>query len=163
MANFSEQVYQAWTEFEEETGSYINNPDDFITWAMERGKLAPKPEDVRKQLKRRVMTSIRQKRLVDEDGVEYRAKQCVLKWDDDLQQTLVLWFDTDKGGTPQLRQQASKQRRDGIADDIYRAVSDVVHMNKVHNEEIQFVMDFTDDYLDRKAAESLKDDDEGAA
>ena len=73
MANFSEQVFQAWNEFEEETGNYVNNPDDFIAWAIERGKLAPKPEDVRKQLKRRVMTSIRQKRLVDDDGVEYRT------------------------------------------------------------------------------------------
>lgn len=163
MANFSEQVFQAWNEFEEETGNYVNNPDDFITWAMERGKLAPKPEDVRKQLKRRVMTSIRQKRLVDDDGVEYRAKQCVLTWDEDLQQTLALWFDTDKGGTPQLRKKAVKQRRDGIADDVYRAVSDVVHMNKVHHEDIQFVMDFSEDYLDRKAAESLKDDDQDVA
>lgn len=109
------------------------------------------------------MTSIRQKRLIDDDGVEYRAKQCVLTWDDDLQQHLALWFDTDKGGTPQLRKKAVKQRRDAIADDVYRAVSDVVHMNKTHNEEIQFVMDFSDDYLDRKAAERLKDDDQGVA
>ena len=62
-----------------------------------------------------------------------------------------------------MRKKAVKQRRDGIADDVYRAVSDVVHMNKVHNEDIHFVMDFSEDYLDRKAAESLKDDGEDAA
>ncbi len=39
-------------------------------------------------------------------------------------------------------------------------------MNKVHNEDTQFVMDFSEDYedyLDRKAAETLKDDDEDVA
>lgn len=163
MANFTELVFQAWSEFEEETGKYENLPDDFIDWALDNGKLAPRPEDIRKQLKRRVMTAVRQKRLVDEDGVEYRAKQCVLIWDEDLQQQLPLWFDTDKGGTPALRKRAIKQRRDGIADDVYRAVSDVVHMNKVHGEDNQFVMDFSEDYLDRKAAEALgKDEDEAA-
>ena len=127
---------------------------------MRNGKLAPKPEDIRKQLKRRVMTAVRQKRLVDDEGVEYHAKQCVMEWDEDLQQFLPLWFDTDKGGTPGLRRKAAKQRRDAIADDVYRAVSDVVHMNRVHNEDIQFVMDFSEDYLDRKAAETLRDDDD---
>lgn len=163
MANFTEQVFQAWSEFEEETGKYENRPDDFIDWALGNGKLSPRPEDIRKQLKRRVMTAVRQKRLIDDDGVEYRAKQCVLTWDDDLQQYLPLWFDTEKGGTPGLRKKAVKQRRDGIADDVYRAVSDVIHMNKVHNEDIQFVMDFSEDYLDRKAAEALSEDDEDAA
>lgn len=163
MANFTEQVFQAWSEFEEATGKYEHLPDDFIDWALENGKLAPRPEDIRKQLKRRAMTAVRQKRLVDEDGVEYRAKQCVMVWDEDLQQHLPLWFDTDKGGTASLRQKAIKQRRDGIADDVYRAVSDVVHMNKVHDENNQFVMDFAEDYLERKAAEALPDDDEDAA
>ena len=88
----------------------MNNPDDFITWAMERGKLAPKPEDVRKQLKRRVMTSIRQKRLVDDDGVEYRAKQCVSTWDEDLQQTLALWFDTDKVWNATVAEEGSQTK-----------------------------------------------------
>ena len=109
------------------------------------------------------MTSIRQKRLVDDDGVEYRAKQCVIQWDEDLQQHLPLWFDTDKGGTPQLRQKAGKQRRDGILDDIYCAVPDIAHMNKVHNENVQFVMDFSEDYLDRKAVDTLDDDNKDIA
>jgi len=162
MANFSEQVFTAWNEYEEDTG-YNVNPDEFIAWAIKNGKLAPKPEDVSKLLKRRVMTAVRQKRLVDDYGVEYRAKQCVLQWDEDLQQFLPLWFDTDKGGTPQLRKKAVKQRRDGIADDVYRAMCDVVHMNTQHSENTQFVMDFSEDYLDRKAAETLSDDDESAA
>ncbi len=163
MANYNEQVMLAVTQFTEETGQNAINPDDFITWALANGKLSPQPEDVRKLMKRRVTTAMRQKRLVDEDGVEYRAMQCALTLDESTGEQIAMWFHTDTGGTPNLRKKAVKQRRDGIADDVYRAVSDVTHMNKVHNEDIQFVMDFTDDYLDRKAAESLKEDDEGAA
>lgn len=47
---------------------------------------------------------------------------------------------------------AVKQRRDAITDNVYRVVSEVVYMNKVRNEGIQFVMNFTDDDLDREAA-----------
>ena len=125
--------------------------------------MSPQPEDVRKLLRRRVTTALRQKRAIDEDGVEYRAKQCAVVWDEEIGQQIPLWFDTDTGGTPGLRKRAVKQRRDGIADDVYRAMSDVVHMNKVHDEDTQFVMDFSEDYLDRKAAETLGRDDEGVA
>ena len=36
-------------------------------------------------------------------------------------------------------------------------------MNKVHNESIQFVMDFSEDYLERKAAATLAEDDDEVA
>lgn len=163
MANFNEQVMRAVEEFTAATGQNTINPDDFLSWAISNQKLSPQPEDVRKLLRRRVTAAMRQQRLVDEDGVEYRSMQCVVTWDEKAGEQIPLWFNTDTGGTPSLRKKAVKQRRDAIADHVYRAVSDVVHMNKVHNEEIQFVMDFTDDYLDRKAAEMLKDDDEGVA
>lgn len=31
-------------------------------------------------------------------------------------------------------------------------------MNRQHNEDIQFVMDFSEDYLDRKTGETLAED-----
>lgn len=163
MVTFNEQVMRAVEEFTAETGQNAINPDDFLTWAMSNGKLRPQPEDVRNLLKRRVTTAMRQQRMIDDDGVEYRSMQCAITWDEDAGAQIPLWFNTDTGGTPSLRKKAVKQRRDAIADAVYRAVSDVVHMNKVHNESTQFVMDFTDDYLDRKAAESLDIDGEGAA
>lgn len=163
MANFNEQVMRAVEEFTAETGQNAINPDDFLTWAISNGKLRPQPEDVRNLLRRRVTTAMRQQRMVDEEGIEYRSMQCAITWDEKSGEQIPLWFNTDTGGTPSLRKKAVKQRRDAIADDVYRAVSDVVHMNKVHSESIQFVMDFTDDYLDRRAAESLANEGEGAA
>jgi len=69
-----------------------------------------------------------------------------------------LWFDVDKGGTPQLRQKAAKQRRDSIANDVFRAKSDVDHMNFTYpnDEQIQFELDFTEDFEERKALELLE-------
>jgi hypothetical protein len=163
MANFNEQVMRSIEEFTLQTGQNAINPDDFITWALKNSRLSPRPEDIRTLLKRRVTSAMRQQRIVDEDGVEYRSMQCAVSWDESSGEQISLWFHTDTGGTPALRKKAVKQRRDAIADDVYRAVSDVVHMNKQHNENIQFVMDFTDDYLDRKAAEQIKYDLVGAA
>lgn len=158
MANYNEQVILAWDEYENETGSFANNPDDFLTWALQHGKIAPQPEDIRTVLKRRITAALRQKHRVNEDGIVYRAKQCVMDKDKDSGEIIPLWFDTDTGGTSNLRKKAVRQRRDGIASDVYRAMCDVEHMNKKHFENIQFVMDFEEDYLERKASESIGDD-----
>jgi hypothetical protein len=152
VANYNEQVILAWEEYENESGRLANSTDDFLTWALDNGKLAPQPEDIRTGLKRRITAALRQKHRIDEDGVVYRAKQCVI--DTEATPPVPLWFDTDTGGTPNLRKKAVRQRRDGIANDVYRAMCDVDHMNKRHSEHIQFVMDFSEDYLERKAAEA---------
>jgi len=89
--------------------------------------------------------------LIIEEGAQYR-----------------LWFDTDKGGTPNLRQKVTRQRRDAVASDVYRAVCDVEHMSKVFpGEQLNFFTDFTEDVAERRAAELLatdnaEDEDEAA-
>jgi hypothetical protein len=66
----------------------------------------------------------------------------------------------DKGGTTNLRQKAVRQRRDGIASDVYRAVCDMEHMNKVFHEQLTFFLDFADDVAERRAADLLNRDNE---
>ena len=99
MANFNEQVIRAVEEFTYETGQNAITTDDFLTWALANGRISPHPEDVRKLLKRRVTTAMRQKRLIDEDGVEYRSMQCAITWDEKSGEQIPLWFNTDTGGT----------------------------------------------------------------
>jgi len=166
MANFNDQILGAWDEWENSTGETANNPDDFVVWAMENKKLFPRPQDLIKILRKQVTGALRQAMRTDDDGISYRAKQCVLISEEGAQ--LRLWFDTDKGGTANLRQKAVRQRRDAIANDVYRAICDVEHMNKVFPDEPQlnFLADFSDDYAERRAAELLdrdKGDDEEAA
>lgn len=166
MANFNEQILRAWNEWEQTTGAEANNPDDFVIWAMENKKLLPHLPDIRRLLRKQVTTAPRQASRVDDAGFSYRAKQCVMVLEEQL--LLRLWFDTDKGGTTNLRQKAVRQRRDGIASDVYRTVCDVEHMNKAFPDDPQlsFIKDFSEDFAERRAAELLgrdKDDDEDAA
>lgn len=161
MTHYNDLVVRAWDEWEQETGKSAGNPDDFVAWAIQNKKLAPAPQDVTKLLRKSVTTALRQVVRVDENGVTYRGKQCVVIFDNGQQQ--AFWFDTDSGGTPQLRKKAVHQRREGIANSVYRAMCDVEHMNHQHSENIQFVMDFTDDYEERKASGAGDDEDEEAA
>jgi hypothetical protein len=165
MANFNEQIVRVWDEWEEATGAEANNPDDFIAWAIDNKKLLPHMQDIHKLLRRQVTAALRQAIRFDDAGFTYRAKQCVAVLEGPVQ--LRLWFDTDKSGTPNLRQKATRQRRDGIASDVYRAVCDVEHMNKTFPDDPQlnFLMDFSEDFAERRATELLdrdKDDDEAA-
>jgi hypothetical protein len=161
MANFDEQLLRAWNEWEEITGEAANDPDDFIVWAVENKRLTPRPQDVRKFLRRQVSRVLRQATRMDEAGFSYRAKQSVLSLEEDGKPHRM-WFDTDKGGTPNLRQKAVRQRRDAVASDVYRAVCDMEHMNKVFPEDPQlsFFLDFADDVAERRAADLLNRDNE---
>ncbi|QOZ23790.1 hypothetical protein [Bradyrhizobium sp. CCBAU 51753] len=167
MATYDEQLLRAWNEWEEITGAAANDPDDFVVWAVENNRLAPRPQDLRKFLRRQVSRVLRQASRMDEAGFSYRAKQSVLSFEDDGTSRRV-WFDTDKGGTPNLRQKAVRQRRDAAANDVYRAICDVEHMNKVFPDDPQltFFLDFSDDVAERRAADLLnrdRDDDEDEA
>lgn len=163
MANYDEQVLRAWDEWEAQTDADANDPNDFIDWAVANGRLAPRPEDMRKIYRRRITSALRQVLREDENGTIYRAKQCVSTAEEGLQRTL--WFDVDHGGTLQLRRKAAHQRREAIANDVFRAKSDVDHMNFAYpgDEPIQFEMDFTEDFEERKALEALERDEREAS
>lgn len=153
MANYDEQVVRLWDEWEAETGAEAGDPTDFVGWAVANGRLEPSQQDVMKLLRRRVTTALRQVQRFDNDGLPYRGKQCAIEFEDG--RPMAHWFDTDTGGTPRLRAKAVKQRRDAIASDVYRAKRDCDHMNAVHNESNQFVLDFTDDCAEREALDAL--------
>lgn len=157
MANRDELIMRAWDEWENITGAEANNPDDFVAWALDTKKLVPHMQDIRKLLRKQVTSVLRQAMRRDAAGFSYRAKQCVLIADEDAQYRL--WFDTDKGGTPNLRQKATRQRREAIASDVYRAVCDVEHMRTAFpGEQLNFFPDFTDDVAEHRVADLLADE-----
>lgn len=156
MANYNEQITRAWDEWESQTGEEANDPNDFIEWAVANGRLTLRPQDLYKIYRREVTTALRQVLRVNDEATTYRAKQCVAISENGAQRTL--WFDIDKGGTPQLRQKAARQKRDAIVNDVYRAKSDIDHMNFAYpkEEQIPFDLDFTEDFEERKALELLE-------
>lgn len=153
MATYDEQIVMLWNEWEEVTGAAYGDPNDFLEWAVAGGRLQPSKQDVMKLLRRRVTSALRQSQRYDEDGLPYRGKQCVIEFEDG--RSTAHWFDTDSGGTPRLRAKAIKQRRDAIANDVYRAKRDCDHMNSVHGEDNQMVLDFNDDCAEKEALDLL--------
>ena len=133
MARFDEQIVRLWQEWEAETGQGSGDPDDFVDWAVANRKLVPRPQDVRKMLRRQVTQSLRQARRRDvEGGFTYRAFQSASLFESG--EVIKHYFDTDTGGSPSLRQKSVRQRREAIANDVYRAVCDVDRMNRVHKD-----------------------------
>lgn len=165
MADYSEQIDRLWQEWSAETDQVSGNPDDFIDWALKSKRLVPRPQDIRRILRKDVSQALRQTRRFDiEGGFTYRGYQSVTLFENGL--SVKHYFDTDKGGTATLRQKSAKQRREGIAHDVYRAVCDVERMNKMFPDDPQlnFFTNFADDVAEHRAAElSERDEDEGAA
>ncbi len=159
MVDFNEQVNRLWDEWMEETGQESGDPDAFIEWASSKKILALRPQDMRQQLRRQVTQALRQAKRYDEDGgFNYRAKQSVTLFESGA--ATKHYFDTDTGGTTNLRQKSTKERREAIANDVYRGVCDVERMNTVHLDEPQlnFARDFTEDVNERRAADLAERD-----
>jgi hypothetical protein len=154
MAKYDEQVNNLWDEWMAETCQISGDPEEFVEWAVSCGKLAPHPQDVKKMLRRQVTQSLRQAKRFDEEGrFTYRARQSVTLFDGG--EAIKHYFDTDYGGSPTLRQKSVIQRREAIANDVYRAVCDTERMNKVHKDspQLNLFTDFTDDVEELRLAE----------
>lgn len=168
MPDYNEQVNNLWDAWIEETHQVSGDPGEFIEWATSRRLLALGPQDLKRLLRKKVTQALRQaKRFDAEGGFHYRSKQSVTLFDVSGI-PIKHYFDTDTGGSPTLRQRATRQRREAIAHDVYRAVCDVEHMNRTFPDDPQlnFFPDFTDDVGEMRAAdqsEAERDDDQDAA
>jgi len=117
--------------------------------------------DIRKILRKQVTQALRQAKRYDaEGGFTYRAKQSVTLFEGDT--PIKHYFDTDTGGTSNLRQKSVKQRREAVAVDVYRAFCDAERMQKLYpKEKLSFFPDFSDDVAELRAVDlSVKDDDD---
>jgi hypothetical protein len=167
MADYNDQVNRLWDEWTAETGQESGDPGEFVEWAVASRRLALRPQDVKQLLRKQVTQALRQAKRYDMNGgFTYRAKQSVTLFSGDA--AVKHYFDTDHGGSPTLRQKATRQRREAVAHDVYRAVCDVEHMNTVFPEDpqLRFFTDFGEDVLEMRAAELLGrdgDDEAGAA
>lgn len=79
-AAFDNQLLQAWNEWEDITGASANDPDDFITWALENKRLGLRPQDLRKVLRKQVSRVLRQATRMDDDGFAYKRNSPSCSW-----------------------------------------------------------------------------------
>ena len=156
MSYYTDKVNELWDEWIALTRQESGDPAEFIDWAVASKRLALRPQDMKQLLRKQVTQALRQAKRYDEDGCfTYRAKQSVTLFNGDT--PIKHYFDTDNGGTATMRQRSTRQRREAIAHDVYRAVCDVERMNKVFSDEPQlnFLQNFTDDVAELRAAEWL--------
>lgn len=156
--NWIEQVEDLWDEWIAENGKDSGDPADFVEWALAERRLVPRPQDLRQIMRKQITQALRQARRFDpEGGFYYRAKQSVLTFEGET--PIRHFFDTDTGGTPGLRQKSAKQRREAVANDVYRAVCDIERMSKLYPaEQLSFFPDFTDDVAELRAVDVLTRD-----
>jgi len=165
VADYNEQINILWDEWMSETGQESGDPADFIDWGVSKRRLSLGPQDMKQLLRKKVTQALRQAKRYDIDGgFHYRAKQSLTLFDKEGV-PVKHYFDTDLGGSPRLRQRATRQRREAVAHDVYRAVCDVEHMNRAFPEDLQlnFFLDFTDDVAEMRAADQENDDREDNA
>ncbi len=161
MADYNEQVNLLWDEWIAETCQKSGDPGDFTDWAYTSRRLLPRPQDIKQILRRQVTQALRQAKRFDADGgFTYRAKQCVMLFEGG--KATKHYFDTDTGGTSNLRQKSVKQRREAVAHHVYRGVCDVERMNKAFPDDPQlnFFQDFTDDVAELRALEIQEGEDD---
>ena len=127
---------------------------------LDNNKLTPRPQDIRRILRKQVTDVLRQAVRKDADGITYRAKQCIRIFEEGVQYSF--WFDIDRGTANNMRK-ATLQKRKAIADACFRAKCDADHFSNDHPEEapIQFVLDFSDDVAELEAED--RDDKKKAA
>jgi len=125
VADYNEQINILWDEWMSETGQESGDPADFIDWGVSKRRLSLGPQDMKQLLRKKVTQALRQAKRYDIDGgFHYRAKQSLTLFDKEGV-PVKHYFDTDLGGSPRLRQRATRQRREAVAHDVYRAVCDV--------------------------------------
>lgn len=157
MATKREQGADILDQYLSEVNSDPVSLDEVADWALSNGLYSPEPRDVRKMCRDAIADGARaQKRF---DGKRwYRAKHAVTQNIGGVQ--IPLWADIDINASPSFMRKSIAQRRKGVVDTCFQMKMDVDHFNeKDQREQIQLILDFTDDVAEREVSERLDDED----
>ena len=130
--------------------------DEVADWALREGLYRPEPVDVRKMCRDAIADGARaQKRF---DGKRwYRAKHAVTQNIGGVQ--IPLWADIDLNASPSFMAKSIAQRRQAVVNNCFQMKMDVDHFNdKKLGEQIQLILDFTEDVAEREVSERLEED-----
>lgn len=156
MANYSEQMQQIWTQYEEEGMPVPASSKDVAAWAIQQGLWKPRPKDVISQCAEDLSRALREEYSTDVKGRRYRTKHAVRMRKNGEQSTL--WADI-KTAPREHMEKAFAQRRKQIIGDCYQLTTDVDCYNDAHEkqEPIQMILDFTMDVREIQVMEGFED------
>lgn len=158
MATKNQQLVEILNRYISEVNDEPASMDEVADWVLREGLFKPDPMDVRKMCREALANAARSEKRFD--GKRWhRAKHSVRTSIGGVQ--LSLWADIDLNASRSFMEKSIAQRRRGVADDCFQMKMDVDHFNEVNSDKapIPLVLDFTDDVLEREAAENSDDKD----
>ena len=145
MATKAQQMQSIIKRYREETGNDSVDMHDVAKYAANMGWPLPTPKTALDRLAEQFSSAAREEvRRDDSTGRPYRANLAVTTWQGSQQ--LTLWTDIDVAPR-HIAHKSFQQRREQMVGDAVQLTFDVMHWNRINEQEDPIVMpmDFTDD------------------
>lgn len=146
----NEQLQALIQRYKAETGEKAVDMEMVTDWAIERGATMPKPKSARELFAAQLADAARAEYRVDaKTGLSYRANHALRQRTHDGRQ-YTLWVDMEDATRPQMLYSLSDRRQQMVGDAVHLKIDEMIWNSKHPDEEqIQLVMDFTDDVEER--------------
>ncbi len=141
----TQEMQKIIRRFKEEKGVSLVDMHEVAKYAENMGWPLPKPKTAHDRLAEQFSSAAREEMRTDEiTGRPYRANLAVTTWQG--KQQMTLWTDIDDAPR-HIAHKSFQQRREQMVGDAVQLTFDVMHWNRVNEEEdpINMPMDFTDD------------------
>lgn len=146
----NEQLQALIQLYKTETGNKTVDMEGVADWAISRGVTLPKPKSARELLVAHLADAARAEYRQDpKTGLSYRANHALRGSRNDGRQ-YTLWVDIEDATRPQMHWSLSNRRQQMVGDAVHLKIDEMIWNNHHPNDEqIQLVMDFTDDVDER--------------
>ncbi len=150
----TERLQQAWHLYEETHHHLPSSAREAVEWAVSAGLIALPEIDPYDTLAGKMASALRSEYKTDPRGRRYRVNHAVRVTKSGVQYTF--WAELGFAPHDQM-EKAFAQRREQIVGDCVQLKTDVdVYNEQSGNEQIQLVLDFTEDVLEREAMQDLE-------
>lgn len=157
MATYAQQMQSIFDQYRKEVSSDPADLKEVGVWAISKGLWKPRPLDMAASFAKEMAECLREEMRTDKAGRRYRAKIAARVIKAGL--PLFVWADIDDAPRTHVEKGVALKRQQ-LVDDGFRLRMDVDHYNWAHptEEQIQLILDITDDVEERMIAEGIKPD-----
>jgi hypothetical protein len=156
MATYHQRMQEIFHQYQAEVSPDPVDLREVAAWAISEGLWKPRPSDIHARFADDMAEALRDHFRTDKAGRRYRVNHAVRASRDGRQ--LSFWADIDTAPRSHM-EKAFAQRRSQIVGDCHQLRLDVDHFNSAHpdEEQLELVLDFTDDVKEKMIAEGLED------
>lgn len=157
MATYHQQMQEIFRQYQAEVSPDPVDLREVAAWAISSGLWKPRPADIHARFSEDMAEALRDHFRTDNSGRRYRVNHAVRASRDGRQYSF--WADIDSAPRSHM-EKAFAQRRKQIVGDCHQLRLDLDHFNSVHpdEEQLELVLDFTDDVAEMLVAEGIEDE-----